>query len=197
MATTIYYSYLVSPLGRLLATAEEPFLTGLYLPGHKGCPAPDAAWQRNDEPFASVRRQLAEYFTGDRTRFNVALKPLGTRFQQRVWHELVQIPFGTTITYAQLAQRIGRPSAARAVGHANSRNPISIIIPCHRVIGADGRLTGYAGGLDKKRWLLDWERRGTAAERGYLFEVVSEIDAGSAESVFSRSPSMVAKSGRS
>ena len=105
-----------------------------------------------------MRAQLAEYFAGQRQQFDVPFKRSGTPFQQRVWQELVRIPFGTTITYAQLAQRIGQPTAARAVGHANGRNPISIIVPCHRVIGADGKLTGYAGGIDNKQWLLAWER---------------------------------------
>jgi methylated-DNA-[protein]-cysteine S-methyltransferase len=102
----------------------------------------------------------------------VPLKLAGTPFQQRVWQELVRIPFGTTITYGQLAQRVGKPTASRAVGHANSRNPISIIVPCHRVIGADGKLTGYAGGVDKKQWLLAWERSATVAEPRTLFDAM-------------------------
>ena len=128
------------------------------MPQHKGWRGPDASWQQSDAPFAAVREQLAEYFAGERQQFDVPLKLAGTPFQQRVWQELVRIPFGTTITYAQLAQRVGQPTASRAVGHANGRNPISIIVPCHRVIGANGKLTGYAGGVDKKQWLLAWER---------------------------------------
>ena len=112
--------------------------------------------------FTAVRKQLAEYFAGARQQFDVPLKLTGTPFQKRVWQELVRIPFGTTISYAQLAQRIGKPTAARAVGHANGRNPISIIVPCHRVIGADGKLTGYAGGVNNKQWLLAWECCATA-----------------------------------
>jgi methylated-DNA-[protein]-cysteine S-methyltransferase len=110
-----------------------------------------------------VREQLDEYFAGERQEFDVPLKLEGTPFQRGVWRELARIPFGTTITYAELARRIGRPTASRAVGHANGRNPISILVPCHRVVGAGGQLTGYAGGVDKKRWLLERERRVTAS----------------------------------
>jgi methylated-DNA-[protein]-cysteine S-methyltransferase len=159
MSATTYYCYLDSPLDQLFVQGDGQFVTGLLMPQHKGWRGPDAAWQQSDAPFAAVRAQLAEYFAGARREFDVPLKLAGTPFQQRVWQELVQIPFGTTLTYAQLAQRVGKPTASRAVGHANGRNPISIIVPCHRVIGADGKLTGYAGGVDKKQWLLAWERR--------------------------------------
>jgi methylated-DNA-[protein]-cysteine S-methyltransferase len=158
MTATTCYSYIDCPLGRMFVQGDGQFVTGLFMPGHKGWLGPDASWRQSDASFAVVRGQLAEYFAGDRQTFTVPLKVAGTPFQQRVWQELVGIPFGTAITYAQLAQRLGQPTAARAVGHANSRNPISIIVPCHRVIGADGKLTGYAGGLDKKQWLLAWER---------------------------------------
>ncbi len=171
MTATTCYSYLDTPLGRMVVRGDGQFVTGLYMPTHKGWRGPDAAWRQADAPFAAVREQLAEYFAGERQQFDVPLKLAGTPFQQRVWQELVGIPFGTTITYAQLAQRVGRPTASRAVGGANARNPISIIVPCHRVIGADGRLTGYAGGVDKKQWLLAFERGTTAAERDYLFDV--------------------------
>ncbi len=152
-----YYDYFESPLGELLVVGDGQHLTGLYLPSHKGAEQPDASWRRDSALFAPVRSELQEYFAGQRRTFDVPLHPAGTPFQQRVWQELVRIPFGTTISYAELARRIGRPTASRAVGHANGQNPISIIVPCHRVIGANGRLTGYAGGLDKKRWLLDFE----------------------------------------
>ena len=163
MTATTCYSYIDCPLGRMFVQGDGQFVTGLFMPQHKGWRGPDASWQQSDASFTVVREQLAEYFAGDRQTFDVPLKLAGTPFQQRVWQELVRIPFGTTITYAQLAQRIGKPTASRAVGHANSRNPISIIVPCHRVIGADGKLTGYAGGVDKKQWLLAWERGATAA----------------------------------
>jgi len=169
MATVTYYSYVDCPLGRLMVQGDGHFLTGLYLPDHKGWRGPDRSWQQSDAPFAIVRKQLAEYFAGARQRFDVPLKLAGTPFQQRVWQELVRIPFGATINYSQLAERIGSPAASRAVGHANGRNPISIIVPCHRVIGAKGSLTGYAGGIDKKQWLLTWEGRGMAAKRSRLF----------------------------
>ena len=162
MTTTTCYSYIDSPLGRMFVQGDGEFVTGLFMPKHKGWTGPDPSWQQSDASFAAVREQLAEYFAGERQTFDVPLKLAGTPFQQRVWQELVRIPFGTTITYGELARRLGQPTASRAVGHANGRNPISIIVPCHRVIGADGKLTGYAGGIDKKQWLLDWERGVTA-----------------------------------
>jgi len=156
---TTYFTYIDSPLGQLFVRGEGQSVTGLFMPEHSGWLGPEASWRQSESPFVAVREQLAEYFDGDRQHFDAPLKLAGTPFQQRVWRELVRIPFGTTITYAQLAQRIGRPTASRAVGHANSRNPISIIVPCHRVIGADAALTGYAGGIERKRWLLDFEAR--------------------------------------
>jgi len=171
MATT-YYSTIDSPLGELFVQGDGDFVTGLYLPLHKGWQGPDAAWRRSDAMFAAVAEQLVAYFAGERRQFDVPLRPSGTSFQQRVWQELVKIPFGETITYAQLAQRVGKPTASRAVGNANGRNPISIIVPCHRVIGADGKLTGYAGGVDKKEWLLAWERGGKRSEQQSLFDAI-------------------------
>ncbi len=198
MDKPVYYSYVPSPIGRLLVTAEGTLLTGLYMRGHKGRPAPQPDWRRADEPFDAVRRQLEEYFAGRRQEFDLPWRMAGTSFQQLVWDALVRIPFGTTITYAQLAARIGRPGAARAVGHANSRNPISIIVPCHRVIGADGALAGYAGGLEKKRWLLDLERNASAAEYCSISRG-SESNGHdySARSTVSRPASIVVRSGRS
>lgn len=152
-----FYSYFDSPIGRIFVQGDGRFLTGLFMPNHKGWGGPDATWCHSDQPFAEVREQLTEYFTGQRQSFDLPLKPEGTQFQRRVWQELVQIPFGTTISYAQLAERVGNSSASRAVGSANGRNPISIVVPCHRVIGASGQLTGYGGGLERKQWLIDWE----------------------------------------
>src|SRR5262245_45620166 len=170
-AMTTYYSYIDSPLGRLFVQGDAQFVTGLFMTNHNRWSGPSGAWQQSDAPFDAAREQLAEYFAGKRQQFDVPLKLSGTPFQMQVWRELVRIPFGTTITYAELARRIGRPAASRAVGHANGRNPISIIVPCHRVIGANGKLTGYAGGIDRKQWLLALERRavGAAAPRD-LFE---------------------------
>jgi methylated-DNA-[protein]-cysteine S-methyltransferase len=158
MSTTVCYRYLETPLGRLLLVGDGPFLTGLYTAEHKRIAGPVAAWQHSDDAFAAAVEQLEDYFAGRRQAFDLPLRPKGTPFQQRVWQELMQIPFGRTITYAELAERVGNPAASRAVGNANGRNPISIIVPCHRVIGADGKLTGYAGGVEMKRRLVEWER---------------------------------------
>src|SRR3984957_4093250 len=170
MSATTCYCFIHCPLGRLFVQGDEQFVTGLFMPDHKGWRGPDASWRQSDAPFRAVRQPLAEYFGGQRQQFDVPLRLAGPPFQQHVWRELARIPFGTTITYGQLAQRVGKPTASRAVGHANGRNPISIIVPCHRVIGADGRLTGYGGGTDKKQWLLAWEGGVTTAEPGYLFD---------------------------
>lgn len=117
--------------------------------------------------FVEVRRQLEEYFAGERREFDVPVKLGGTEFQGRVWEELTRIPFGKTISYVELARRVGQPTASRAVGSANGRNPVSIIVPCHRVVGADGKLTGYGGGVERKEWLIGMESR--VVEGGVLF----------------------------
>src|SRR5262249_52747144 len=122
-----------------------------------GDPAPQPDWQCDETRFTSVCEQLAAYFAKELREFDVPLAPAGTEFQKKVWHELRQIPHGETISYGELACRIKQPAASRAVGRANGQNPISIIVPCHRVIGANGTLTGYGGGLDRKRWLLQHE----------------------------------------
>ena len=150
------YTTVQSPLGELLLTAEDGVLTGLFMPAEAHEPPPGA--ERDDLGFATVRRQLEEYFAGRRRAFDVVVAPPGTTFQQRVWDELQRIDYGQTISYAELATRIGRPTAIRAAGAANGANPISILIPCHRVIGSDGSLTGYGGGLEAKRALLELER---------------------------------------
>jgi methylated-DNA-[protein]-cysteine S-methyltransferase len=144
-----------SPIGELMLCGDEHALTALHLPGRH--PAPGPGWRRDDARFADVARQLEQYFAGDRSTFDVPLRPAGGAFERAVWAELERIPYGTTASYGELARRLGRPSAARAVGAANGRNPIAVIVPCHRVIGADGSLTGYAGGLATKRALLDLE----------------------------------------
>jgi len=162
MTATTCYRYVESPLGRILLVGDGTVLTGLYTAEHNRIRGPEAGRRPADESFAATVEQLAEYFAGNRRTFDVPLRLEGTPFQQRVWRELVQIAFGTTISYAELARRVGNPTASRAVGNANGRNPISIIVPCHRVIGADGKLTGYAGGVEQKRRLLEWERRDVA-----------------------------------
>jgi methylated-DNA-[protein]-cysteine S-methyltransferase len=150
---TSYFSLFPSPLGDLLLVSNGETLTGLHMAGE--APGPD--WLRDDGLFADVRTQLTEYLAGKRRTFDLPLRLEGTPFQRRVWDELCRIPFGETISYAELARRVGQPGAARAVGSANGRNRIGLIIPCHRVIAADGTLGGYGGGLDRKRWLLRHE----------------------------------------
>jgi methylated-DNA-[protein]-cysteine S-methyltransferase len=127
----------------------------------------EPGWIEQAAPFREAVRQLDEYFAGTRRRFDLPLAPAGTPFQQRVWQGLTEIPYGETISYAELARRIGRPAAVRAVGAANGRNPLAIVVPCHRVIGSDGRLVGYGGGLPVKAALLELERRAGAPARSF------------------------------
>jgi methylated-DNA-[protein]-cysteine S-methyltransferase len=148
-----------SPIGALLITAEDGALTRVWMTEQRHqVTEPDPTWVRDEEPLLEVMRQLDEYFAGERTAFDLPLAPAGTPFQREVWAALQTIPYGTTRSYGELADQIGRPGASRAVGLANGRNPISIVIPCHRVIGSNGTLTGYGGGLERKQWLLDLER---------------------------------------
>ena len=153
---TTYYATLPSPVGDLLLTASPDGLTGVYLPGEGRRPEPD--WELDPARFTACAQQLGEYFAGERVTFSLPLAAVGTPFQQQVWRELVNIRYGTTISYTELARRVGRPRSIRAVGGANGRNPVCIIVPCHRVIGAGGALTGYSAGIEAKRWLLDFER---------------------------------------
>lgn len=151
------YTKLDSPVGPLTLTSDGRALTGILMES-----APEGTgWTRDDgaAPFAEARAQLQAYFRGERTEFDLPLAPRGTPFQEKVWKELRRIPYGKTCSYGDIARRIGRPKACRAVGLANGRNPISIVVPCHRVIGADGSLTGYGGGLANKKTLLELERR--------------------------------------
>jgi len=149
-----------SPLGALLLRASETGLTGLefetgrHLPG-EGLPAAES--DRAGQILGQAQAQLEEYFAGRRTRFALPLDLHGTPFQVQVWNALVEIPYGTTVSYGALARQIGRPAAVRAVGAANGRNPVAIVVPCHRVIGANGDLTGFGGGIERKRWLLQHE----------------------------------------
>lgn len=138
-----------SPVGALLLSGDETALTGLAFGA-----APPAGWVRDDTRFSEERRQLDQYFAGERTEFELPLRLDGPEFHRRVWAELLAIPHGVTTTYGEIATRLGRPDRARAVGAANGANPIAIVVPCHRVIGAGGKLTGYGGGLDRKRELL-------------------------------------------
>jgi methylated-DNA-[protein]-cysteine S-methyltransferase len=153
-----------SPIGSLTLVAEHGKLTGLYMDTHGRQPASSVlggTGDPGDEPFASAARQLADYFAGRLTAFDLPLEPAGTQFQRRVWSALETIPYGQTWSYGQLARAIGNASASRAVGLANGKNPIAVVIPCHRVIGSDGSLTGYGGGLDRKRYLLSLEADAT------------------------------------
>ncbi len=143
-----------SPVGALRLSADEEGLRAIEFGG--------AASRAVGGVLGEAMRQLHEYFEGERERFDLPLAPRGTDFQQAVWRELAAIPFGATVTYGELARRVGRPRASRAVGAANGRNPLPIVLPCHRVIGKNGHLTGFGGGLEKKRWLLAHEARGIA-----------------------------------
>jgi methylated-DNA-[protein]-cysteine S-methyltransferase len=158
MTTNLHYTILDSPIGELLLVGDEDgALHRLDMREGRRPVALDGRWERRDDPFAGVRTQLSEYFDGRRREFDVKLAMAGNAFEKRVWQELCEIPFGETISYGQLARRIGAPEAPRAVGLANGRNPVAVIVPCHRVIGANGSLTGYGGGLERKRLLLDLE----------------------------------------
>ena len=153
------YARFTTPLGTILATAEGGSLTSVNFVGAKYTPHAGADWTEDPDgaPLKECARQLGEFFAGKRECFDLPLAPAGTQFQQRVWREIARVPFGGTITYAQLAARAGAPGSARAAGAATGRNPIAIVVPCHRIVGTDGRLTGYAGGLERKMKLLEIE----------------------------------------
>lgn len=152
------YNFVVeSPVGRLFLAKDGEALTDLRFHAKMTPDERRNDWTTSEAPFRDVIRQLKAYFKGDLKRFDLPLKPEGTPFQEKVWQALVDIPYGETITYKELARRVGKPNACRAVGAANGQNPLSIVIPCHRVIGSGGRLTGYGGGLDVKRFLLALE----------------------------------------
>lgn len=158
MNSTTFFTIFSSPIDELLLTSNGTELTGLYMVEHKNSSVAIAPeWQRNDELFKDACTQLTAYFAGQPQQFDLKLAPQGTAFQKQVWQALQQIPYGQTISYGELARRINNPQAVRAVGLANGRNPISIIIPCHRVIGSNGKLVGYGGGLDRKKYLLTLE----------------------------------------
>jgi methylated-DNA-[protein]-cysteine S-methyltransferase len=153
----MYYSRYTAPFGELLLAGDEEGLKYIGFPEGKGHLDPDPDWQNNDEFFSKVRLQLTEYFAGSRKEFELKLAPHGTRFQLEVMSALQRIPYGETMSYVELARAVGRPRASRAVGAANGRNPLPIVVPCHRVIGADGSLTGFGGGLPIKQFLLEHE----------------------------------------
>jgi methylated-DNA-[protein]-cysteine S-methyltransferase len=147
-----------SPIGRLTLVGEDGALVGLYLEQHRRRPAAEWFGSAVSAGFEDVTAQLEEYFTGARTRFDVAVRPRGSTFERRVWDAVTRIPYGRTTSYGALARELGDPALAQAVGAANARNPVCIVVPCHRVLATDGSLTGYAGGLQRKRFLLDLEQ---------------------------------------
>ena len=168
---TTYFTEIESPLGTITLRGTERGLTGIYMQDHRHGPEEllRRGWQRDDRRFADARAQLEEYFAGKRTVFTVQIDREeigGTDFQRRVWASLEAIPYGVTISYGELARRIEKPTAVRAVGLANGRNPLSIIVPCHRVIGANGKLTGYGGGMERKQMLLDLEKGDSSPSDG-------------------------------
>jgi methylated-DNA-[protein]-cysteine S-methyltransferase len=156
--TSIVYSRIETSIGPLLLSAHDAGLRSISFENGRRPPRPDPSWQKDDGRFRETVRQLRAYFAGKLQKFDLPLAPEGTLFQLKVWKELCEIPYGETISYGELARRIGNPNASRAVGLANGANPIPIIIPCHRVIGSNGKLTGYGGGLPIKEKLLGLEQ---------------------------------------
>ncbi|MDX1576462.1 MAG: methylated-DNA--[protein]-cysteine S-methyltransferase [Kiloniellales bacterium] len=153
------YGHFNSPVGALLIAGDGEQLHHIRFPSERRARRAPAEWRRDDAVFSDAFRQLAAYFAGELTRFDLPLRFAGTRFQNEVWAALCHIPYGETATYGALAARIGRPTASRAVGGANGANPLPIVVPCHRVIGANASLTGFGGGLPIKKFLLDHEQR--------------------------------------
>lgn len=156
----IYFTFYESPIQTLRLLCDGRSLIGLYMMSEKHHLIPQSDWLEDESvaPFLETKQQLTAYFAGTLTKFDLPLKLQGTIFQQQVWEALKTISYGTTMSYGELAQQIGQPNAFRAVGVANGRNPVSIIVPCHRVIAANGKLTGYGGGIERKQWLLNHER---------------------------------------
>ena len=168
MSVQTYFTVLPSPIGELLLTGADDTagqfaIAGLFMTGQRYEPMLRPEWTRDDNRFADAQKQLDAYFGGDLTEFELPLTASGSEFQRSVWTALLDIPLGATRAYGQIAEQVADRSRTRAVAAAIGRNPIGIVIPCHRVIGADGSLTGYAGGLDRKRWLLDHEARVSGA----------------------------------
>ena len=169
---TVYFDEMDSPVGTLRLVADSHGLREVWFERERHPKKAQSTWIRATEPLAFARVQLEEYFAGERQHFKLPLHPVGTPFQLTVWHELGRIPYGVTISYGELARRIEQPLAVRAVGAANGRNPLPIVLPCHRVIGSDGSLTGFGGGLPTKRFLLSMEDR---IRHGDLFAQNAEL----------------------
>lgn len=155
------HSIMDSPIGPLTIVERDGALAAVYMAQHAHAPGIETLGKPVDDALPEATRQLREYFAGERTTFDLPLNPAGTEFQHQVWAALREIPYGETRTYGQLAAALGKPHASRAVGMANGRNPISIVVPCHRVVGASGKLTGFAGGVERKDYLLTFERSRT------------------------------------
>jgi methylated-DNA-[protein]-cysteine S-methyltransferase len=160
----VNYAYLETPIGTLLIAGDDAAVHQITFPQRGGAAKPEPEWQESQRgPVGEAARQLREYFAGKRAAFDLPLAPEGTAFQRSVWRQLQEIPYGETISYGELARRVGNPKASRAVGSANGANPLPIVIPCHRVIAGDGTLGGFGGGLPTKQTLLALERRGSSA----------------------------------
>ena len=151
------YDYFDTTRGRMLLVSSERGLAGAYFVGQKYYPKLSEGWQRDRKGLRQAKRELTEYLAGKRRRFSVPLDPQGTAFQRAVWREIAKVPFGKTMSYGELARRAGFPGSARAAGAATGRNPLGVIVPCHRIVGSNGSLTGYAGGLAKKKAFLALE----------------------------------------
>jgi len=164
MSTSTHFAWYTSPIGEILLTANGRALTGLHLLGRRSDATIEPGWIEGGAVLDAARAQLEAYFDGKTRDFDLPMDPGGTPFQRLVWDELCKIPYSETISYAELARRVGKDGAARAVGGANGRNPIGIIVPCHRVVAADGTLGGYGGGLDRKLWLLQHEAEALGRE---------------------------------
>jgi methylated-DNA-[protein]-cysteine S-methyltransferase len=153
----MFHTTIDTPIGELLLVGDGRALHGVYMQEGRRPKAIRPGWERSETAFDEARTQLGQYFAGDRREFNLPLAMNGSEFHRRAWNALLKIPYGETITYGEQARRIGLPEAARAVGTANGQNPLAVVVPCHRVIGANGSLTGYGGGLERKRLLLELE----------------------------------------
>jgi methylated-DNA-[protein]-cysteine S-methyltransferase len=165
---TATHTTIDSPIGELTLVARDGVLSGIYFPGHWHMPALEVFGTRSERGFEQAQQQLSEYFAGERTEFELETTVAGEEFQRRVWELIDRIPYGQTTTYGEMAQELGNPALAREVGTAVGRNPLSIVVPCHRVVGKDGKLTGYAGGLERKRFLLELEGAGERVEAEQL-----------------------------